>query len=240
MSAEIAYCEKPIWTACASRARLVAGVAMRAGMPDGRRSRRHVAHDDGVGADLGAVADQDGSQDLGAGADDDAAPERRVALALVPGRAAQRNAVIERRIVADLRRLADHDSHAVVDENAPADRRAGVDLDSRQPAAPVRQPARQPAEVRPPQAVDDRAMPDQRVQSRIAGKNLPGRARGRIAVEHDARCLLAGDRTCGHSGIPDRNAQVFAPCGQRAPRSSYFNRIDAIIRPTIPTACATR
>ena len=49
----------------------------------------------------------------------------RVALAgLEPG-AAQRDALIERHVVADFGRLADHDAHPVVDEQPVADCAAG-------------------------------------------------------------------------------------------------------------------
>lgn len=44
-----------------------------------------------------------------------------MALALVPGGAAQGNTLIEGDVVADLGGFADDDTHAVVDEEAPAD-----------------------------------------------------------------------------------------------------------------------
>ena len=40
-------------------------------------------------------------------------------------------------VIADLRRLADHDPHAVVDEEPIADRRARVDLDAGERASDV-------------------------------------------------------------------------------------------------------
>ena len=59
----------PILAAWASRRScVVAGHDPRRDA-DGGRPGRNVAHDDRVGADLGAVADQDRPQDLGAGAD---------------------------------------------------------------------------------------------------------------------------------------------------------------------------
>ena len=39
-------------------------------------------------------------------------------------RAAERDALIDRHVVADLGGLADHHAHAVIDEEAPADLRA--------------------------------------------------------------------------------------------------------------------
>jgi hypothetical protein len=49
-------------------------------------------------------------------------------LALETG-AAERHALVQGHVVADLRRLADHDPHAVVDEHAGPDARARVYLD---------------------------------------------------------------------------------------------------------------
>ena len=53
--------------------------------------------------------------------------------------AAQGHPVIERDVVADLRGLADHHAHAVVDEEAAADAGAGMDLDAGQEAAEMRE-----------------------------------------------------------------------------------------------------
>ena len=52
--------------------------------------RGHFADHHGIGADARRVADADIAEDLCPGADEDAAAQRRMALALVPGGAAQR------------------------------------------------------------------------------------------------------------------------------------------------------
>jgi hypothetical protein len=52
-----------------------------------------------------------------------------MALALVPGGAAQGDAVVEGDVIADLGRLADHDAGPMIDEEAAADRAPGVDVD---------------------------------------------------------------------------------------------------------------
>ena len=51
--------------------------------------------------------------------------------------AAQGNTLIERDIVADLRRLADDQGHAMIDEQPAADHRAGVDIDAGKEAPEV-------------------------------------------------------------------------------------------------------
>ena len=55
-----------------------------------------------------------------------------MAFAAMLSRPPKCDVVEEHAIVADFGRLADHDAGSVVDEEASADRRARVDLDSRQ------------------------------------------------------------------------------------------------------------
>ena len=110
---------------------------------DHRRVRRDVVDDDAVGADLGAVADRDRAQQLGPGADRDVVLHGRVALAGGKAGPAERDALVQRDVVADLGRLADHDAHPVVDEEPVADLRRRVDLD---PGHRARQRGDQPRE----------------------------------------------------------------------------------------------
>jgi hypothetical protein len=106
-----------------------------------------------------------------------------VALALVPGGAAQGNALIEGDVVADLGGFADDDAHAVVDEEAPADPGPRVDLDAGHPAAEIGHQARQPLPAGRPQAVGQPMQPDG-VQARITGEDLECVASRRITVEY--------------------------------------------------------
>ena len=106
-----------------------------------------------------------------------------MALALVQAGAAQRDAVIQGHILADLGRLADHHAHAVVDEQARADRRAGMDFDAGQAAHHLREPARQQFQPVHPQPVCDAVAPDG-VQAGIAEQHFQQTARGRVAFEH--------------------------------------------------------
>ena len=75
-----------------------------------------------------------------------------MALALVPRGAAERHAVIERAVVADVGGFADHHAQAVIDEKAPPDRRPRMDLDARQPACEVGKEAPEPLESATPAA----------------------------------------------------------------------------------------
>src|SRR3972149_9773949 len=149
---------------------------------DGRASG-HVLHHHGIRAHLGAVADRDRSEDLGACADDHPFSEGRMALALVPGGPTERDPLIERRVVADLRGLADHHAHAVVDEHPPADGRAGMDFDPGDPAAEMRGRAPKPPQAAHPEPMGE-LVQGQRVQPGIAGEHLPRVARRRIALEY--------------------------------------------------------
>ena len=75
-----------------------------------------------------------------------------MALAGVLAGAAQRHAVVEGAVVADHGGLAEHDAHAVVDEQAPADPGTGVDLDAGLMPAALADPSRQkkvPALIQP-------------------------------------------------------------------------------------------
>src|SRR5438477_4190419 len=161
--------------------------------------RRDVAHHHRVGADLRIVPDQDRAKDLGAGANHYVPAERRVPLLLLPPRcAAQRDAVIERAVVADLGGFANDDAHAVIDEHPPADDCARMDLDPGEPPAPMREPAGKPPLAPVPERMGDPAMPDQCVQPRVAGEHLPPGPSGRVAVEDD-RDVFA--KSAEHEGI---------------------------------------
>src|SRR4029077_19850824 len=92
------------------------------------RVRRNGANHHRPGADLGAVSNRDIAKNLGARADHDVVSDGRVALAFFFAGSAQRHALIEQYVVTDLRGLADHHAHAMVDKTAAPDGRARVDL----------------------------------------------------------------------------------------------------------------
>ena len=87
----------------------------------------------------------EGAQHFGSGGHHHIVPQGGVALAVVLAGAPPGDPVVEQAVVADLGRLADDDAHAVVDNQPPADLRAGVDLNSRPAAAPL---AHQPGQGR--------------------------------------------------------------------------------------------
>ena len=153
---------------------------------DCRAARRHRLHDDRVRTDLRARPDGETAEHLRARTDDHAGFERRVALgAARERRAAQRHALIDRAVIADDRRLADHDTHAVIDEHAPADRRTGVDFDACQEPAGLRRETREPVALHAPACVRE-TMQHERMQPRITGQHFPCTASGGIPLAN--RC----------------------------------------------------
>ena len=124
-----------------------------------------------------------GPSSFAPGADRHVVLHRRVALAGGEAGAAERDALVERDVVADLRRLADHDAVAVVDEEPVADLRGRVDLDAGERAGDERERPRAPR-ARPPRAA--RARRDgSAARARRARPRAPRRrdtARGGVAL----------------------------------------------------------
>ena len=131
---------------------------------DDRRVVRHLAQYDGIGRDAGVISDPKRPEHLRAGADHDVVPKRRVAFSDVLARAAKRHALIEQAVVTDLGGLADHNTGAVVNDEPPADLCAGMDLNPRPHFRPLRNGARQKAQVMDMQPVRN-AVIDGRVQA---------------------------------------------------------------------------
>ena len=160
-----------------------------AGNPDDRRVRRHGMDHHRAGADAAAVADGHRPEHGRPGRDDDEVLDRRMALAFVGARPAERDALVQRDVVTDLRRLADHDPHAVIDEDAPADRRRGVDVDAGQEAAQVADDPRRELDAATPEPVRH-AIQHERVHAGIRQHHLEARTRRGVALEDDLDVLL--------------------------------------------------
>ena len=107
--------------------------------------------------------------------------DRRVALAADAGRrvgAAERDMLVDGDVVADLGGLADH-AEAVVEEEALADLRAGMDVDRGQEAREMIDQPREEIEPPLPQPVRE-AVQSKRPDARIE-QHVPARTRRRIA-----------------------------------------------------------
>ena len=95
-----------------------------------------------VGADLRARADVDRPQQLRPRADHHVGVNGRVTLPTREASPAERDPLVERHVVADLRGLPDHDAGAVVDEEGIADPCRRMNLDARRDPADVSQAMR--------------------------------------------------------------------------------------------------
>jgi hypothetical protein len=91
--------------------------------------------------------------------------------------------VVERHVVADDGRLADHHSHAVIDEHAPADGCAGMDFNACPEPGDLGEKSRRQAEATTPEPVDDVMMPH-RVKSGIVQQHGECASCRRIAIQH--------------------------------------------------------
>ena len=101
---------------------------------------------------------------------------------LFPG-TSQGDALIEGHVVSDLGGLSNHHTHAVIDEQPPADLRSWVNFNSGEKARDLRPPASPEKEAVIPEPVIDAVEPH-RVQTGITEEDLGPRLRGRIALHH--------------------------------------------------------
>ena len=114
--------------------------------------------------------------------------DRRVALLVLQGAAAlcrerpQGHALIYLHMLADLCRLADDDSRRMVDEEAPADRRARMDVDARAAVCVLRHDARDHGHAEHMKLMRE-AMHADRVKTRIGVDDLGLARRCGIALE---------------------------------------------------------
>jgi hypothetical protein len=108
-----------------------------------------------------------------------------MALGAMETRAAQRHALEDVAVVADLCRLSDHDTHSMIDEQSLAYRRTGMDLDPGDEAAEVRDRARDDRHAGPVKGVGQ-AVEQACVKARIRQNDFDGAAGSRIAVAYRA------------------------------------------------------
>jgi len=157
------------------------------------------------------VADRDVAQHLGAGADLHIAADGRMALASGIADAAEGDAVEQLDMVAEHRGLADHDAHAVVDEQAFADGGAGMDLDAGEQAGQLRD---QPRQEEPADAVED--------MRKLVQK--PGPDAG---IQQKHRYRIGGGGICflgvGNLGF-DVSEHVFSSCAYKWYHNSPVNQ----------------
>ena len=147
------------------------------------RTRRHRFDHHGVRTDARPVADRKATKDLGPGTDHDALAQGGVALgAFVESCAAERDALVNRAVVADFGCFANDYAETVINEYAPPDFGARVNLDAGQHAADMRHEAAKPQKACCPQPVGGTVDHD-RVQPGVTGEHLELAAGSRISLK---------------------------------------------------------
>jgi hypothetical protein len=114
---------------CCSGSRCLLPDALR-WVPDGCGPLRHVAQHDRPCSDLRPGTNAHIAEHAGAGADQHPVPDLGVPVAGLLAGAAQRHAMQYGHVVAHDGRLADDHPRGVVEQDAAADARAGVDVDA--------------------------------------------------------------------------------------------------------------
>ena len=122
---------------------------------------------DCIGSNSAVNSDDDIPQDLRPGSNNHMIFQSGVALALVQAGAAQGDTMIESDVPANLSRLADHDTHAMVDKELRPDRGSRVDLDPCPAANELGDHPSNQVEATNPEPVGD-AIPPYSVQPLIA------------------------------------------------------------------------
>src|SRR5271166_2961359 len=130
------------------------------GNPDDHRTCRDLLDHDGVGADPAVVADFDRAQNLGSGANGHAVTDGGVSFPDFPTGAAEGDAVEDRDVLAHLSGFPDYHSGRVVDEQARAEHRTGMDFDTSQDPGEFSEHSRGQPGIAVPQPVADPVTPD--------------------------------------------------------------------------------
>ena len=138
-----------------------------------------------------------------------------MALAGFLPRAAKGHSLIQGDVVADDRGLADDDAHAMIDEEAPADFRAGMDFDSGDEPAELRQRPRGKSPAVNPQPVM-KAVAPQRMQTGVEHDDLqPGLRRG-IAFQYRGDVFAyAGEHAHTVTSVAVRASDSLRSCSNR-------------------------
>ena len=106
-----------------------------------------------------------------------------MALAVALAGSPQRHALVDGHVAGHDGGLTDHHSCCVIDEQPPAQQRAGMNIHSGEEAGYLGKYSCRQAQFYAPQKVRNAVKP-YRPQPRIAEQNLQTRARGRVALQY--------------------------------------------------------
>src|SRR6185437_1313819 len=146
-----------------------------------RAPRRYVVEDDASRSHPRAIADLDIAEDLGPCPHHNSAPDLGMAIAPLVAGAAEGNAVQHRAIVADHGSLADDDARGVVEHDALADHRRGVDVDLQEARGQALQIKREVLTSRLPKSMRN-AVGLERMEALVIEQGLDQAAACRIAL----------------------------------------------------------
>src|SRR5574344_766783 len=104
-----------------------------------------------------------------------------MALNLLIGSAASRDAMVEGATIADFGGFPNHDARAMIDEKIPADFRGGMDFDPGCFPGVVHDHLRQKLKMDPPKEMGE-MVPPKRDHARVEPKDRPFAAGGRVAA----------------------------------------------------------
>ena len=186
------------------------------GNPHHRFVGRHRVHHDGVGTDAGVVSHRKAAENLSPGPDHDVFADRGVTFrAAAETGAAQRNAVVNRAVVAHFGRFSDHDAHAVVNEDAAADLGRGVNFNTGQE---TRRMAHHTGRYVPPLKVAPvgPAVHHQGVKPRIRKRDLELTLSGRVFFKNGFDIFLNAFKHARnpYAGNPPANFLILTIAGQ--------------------------
>ena len=140
---------------------------------------RHVLDDNRAATDLRIVVNGDTAKNGCIHANHNVIAERGMALAALFARAAERDTLIQRDVIADFARFADDHAHGVVDEETTADFRSRVNFHARHETSELARNARQAFQAVVPQPMLNDVAPTS-MQARIREPNDEFALRGRI------------------------------------------------------------
>src|SRR5690349_24994792 len=127
----------------------------------------NIAQHHGTRANTAVLADHNVAENFRSSSNDHAIFDGGMPFPVLFSRATESHALIEGHIVADDAGLANHDAHAVIDEEAAANLRGGMNFNSGEQARDLRKPAPEEKETVVPQPMIDAVEPD-RVQAGVA------------------------------------------------------------------------
>ncbi len=165
-----------------------------------RCTRRYSLGDHRVGTDLGTLAYFKGTENLRSGTNHHTVSDRGMSLALVPAGSAKGYALVKRNVIADHRGLANHDTHAMINEESAANRCTRMNLNAGKPTGDRRNGPRKPFQSQTPQPMG-KPMEKQCVQTGIVGEHFKGIPGGGVPMEHAVN-VFPQTLKHGHCPVP--------------------------------------